>query len=117
MSSFKKLYDITEQLFKLVGSSSNKEEREIYIEKLTSLVDEREIVLSSLNGVEPSETDKELLKKAVEWNQQMAPKLQQELNMIKRDMLQLKQKKETGRRYENPYAHDPVDGAFIDKKN
>ena len=116
MNRFAKLYELTEQLYQCVENPPKKEEREDYIEKLTQLIEERGLLIENIDR-NPSENEKLLLKKSIDRNEQMGPRLQSELNSVKRDMLNLKQKKETGRRYENPYAHEPVDGAFIDKRN
>lgn len=107
---------MTKDLFELVSQSPTEEERDQYISELEELITKREELLSSIDR-EPREGEKELLKQMVSWNEQMAPKLQEKLNGIKRDVRDLKKVKATSQRYENPYNHAPIDGAFIDKKN
>lgn len=117
MSQFVKLYQVTEQLYEHVVQTVGKDDRDSYIEKLSGLIEERTRIIEAIGGVKPSEGEAVILKRAVERNEQMGPRLQEVLNSVKRDMLQLKKKKQTGQRYENPYDHAPLDGAFIDKKN
>lgn len=116
MNPFKELFIVTQQLFQLVEKGIVDQEREDYIQELEELLEKRESVLKKIDR-EPTEGEKELLKQMVTWNERMEPKLNKELHAIQREMRNLKKKKATSRRYENPYDYAPLDGAFIDKKN
>ncbi|MBU9712802.1 hypothetical protein [Evansella tamaricis] len=115
-NSFEQLFAVTKELYELVEVPPASEVRDEYIERLTSLTEERGLIIRSIK-VEPDDGDKVLLEQSVRLNEAMAPRLGAELNRIKRDMFELKKKKESGRRYENPYDYGPLDGSFIDKKN
>ncbi|SDZ33823.1 flagellar protein FliT [Evansella caseinilytica] len=116
MSEFVKLYDITKEMAQLLEAPpGQEEERDEFIERLTELLDERGKLLSSFQR-EPADEEEKLLKHIIALQEKMKPKLEAELNSVKRDLAELKKKKETSRRYENPYSHTPIDGAFIDKK-
>jgi flagellar protein FliT len=117
VSQFVKLYQVTEQLYEHVVQPLEKDGRDSYIGKLSELIEERARIIEAIGGVKPTEGEAVILKRAVERNEQMGPRLQEVLNSVKKDMLNLKKKKQTGQRYENPYDHAPLDGAFIDKKN
>ncbi|MFA9558936.1 hypothetical protein ACERII_16620 [Evansella sp. AB-rgal1] len=116
MNEIVKLYEVSKKLFDLVEKPVVSEERDTYIESLVALVEERGIVLNAIHR-EPSDQEKLLLQQIASMQQQMEPKLQSELLAIKRDINNLKKRKETGQKYENPYYYAPIDGAFIDKKN
>ncbi len=116
MSSVGELYHITKTLYDHAKVPPQAEEREAYIERLTAMLEERAVILEGVKG-EFSDDERALMKQAVDMNLLIEDRLQAELNHIKLDIGDLRKKKETGRRYENPYSYGPIDGAFIDKKN
>lgn len=117
MNPFKELFLVSRQLFQLVDEGvEDDEKRDKYVEELQQLLEKRETILKNIHR-EPTAGEKELLKQMVKWNEIMAPKLEKEMHAVNRKMRNLKKKKATGKRYENPYDHAPLDGAFIDKKN
>lgn len=117
MNPFKQLFLLTHQLFQLVDEGvKDDNEREAFIKELEQLLEQREEVLKKIDR-EPTDGEKQLLKQMVEWNEKMAPKLEREMYAVNREMRNLKKKKVTSKRYDNPYDYTPLDGAFIDKKN
>lgn len=117
MASIKELFVATKQLFDHVEKPLPKEEREQYLEELEEILNRREQLIATFDGRQPeTEDEKKMATLIVQWNKQMNTRLTTYLTMIKKDISSLKKQKDTGKRYENPYQHAPIDGAFIDKK-
>ncbi|RNA67555.1 flagellar protein [Alteribacter keqinensis] len=116
MTRVQELYTITKSLHDYAKERPEPDERGAFIERLTDMLEERGEVLAGLEDY--SDEERAVLKEAVDMNSLIEERLQEELRHIKMDMNELKRKKTTGRRYENPYGESgPVDGAFIDRKN
>ncbi|WP_026691417.1 hypothetical protein [Alteribacter aurantiacus] len=117
MTGVQALVDITRDLHEHAKVRPGAEEREAYIAALTEMLEKRGEILADMGDAFSAE-ERVLLKEAVDMNGFIEGRLQEELGFIKMDINELKRKKTTGRRYENPYGDSgPIDGAFIDKRN
>lgn len=116
MASVKQFYEATKQLLIHVEKPMPKEEREEYIEKLQQLLALRDELIQAFQGPAKSSEELKMAEEIVAWNKQINERLSGNLSIIKVEMNKLKKQKDTGKRYENPYQHDPIDGMFIDKK-
>ena len=117
MANIKDLFLITKQLFDHLEKPLPKEEREEYLQHLEQLLNGREQLIENFDARQP-QTDEEqkMATLIVQWNKQMNERLTAYLALIKKDINSLKKQKDTGKKYENPYQHAPIDGAFFDKK-
>lgn len=115
MSTVAELYDATNELRNHLKEPLPKEEREPYIEKVASLLKKRQKLIGSFQR-KTARSEQELADTIAQWNKEISQRLEIYLNSIKVDMNKLKQQKDSGMKYENPYTSQP-DGFFIDKKN
>lgn len=115
VNAVQEVYDLTKKLFQLVENKDAIEERDHLIEKITSLLDEREQIL---HDVKPPFTDEERLKAAqiMKWNERVNSEFIKIKAEVQNDMAKLKQKKATTAKYTNPYQNVNIDGMFYDKR-
>ncbi|PFG04674.1 flagellar protein FliT [Bacillus sp. es.034] len=113
MSSVEQCYELTKQLYVLVGSSSKVEDR--LIEEVDQLILQREGILSS---IQPPYTEAEqtLGRQIVQWNTVIDKKLAILRDEVKKEMNSMNKKKITAKKYSNPYEHMQTDGYFYDQK-
>lgn len=113
MESLQAFYQVTNQLIELL--QQDKLDRDVRIEKIQYLLDQREEVLKS---IQPpfSQQEKELGKQLVKLNQQVDQLLQKQKQEIQQDLKQLHLKKESNQKYTNPYESLSIDGVFYDKR-
>jgi flagellar protein FliT len=113
MKAIQSLQEATHQLIGLLQQDHL--DRDVRIEKIQSLLDQREEILKS---IQPpfTQQEKELGKQLVELDQQVKQLLQKQKQEIQRDLKQLHMKKESNQKYTNPYESLPVDGLFYDKQ-
>ncbi|MBM7580155.1 hypothetical protein [Jeotgalibacillus terrae] len=107
---------ITKQLYEVVTAEKDAD-RDETIEKITSLLNEREVVLAQVQTPE-SDEEQELAQDIIKWNKV----IQSELAIIKLDIQkkikQTGEKKKTAGKYNNPYANaEANDGIYYDKRN
>ncbi|OAS85817.1 MULTISPECIES: hypothetical protein [Metabacillus] len=116
MSRLKKVYGVTEQLFQLVSQPIAKEARDVCIEKITSLLENRDQLLSD---VQPpfTKNDQQLFQQIVTWNEVITKRFTEIKQQIQQDMMQLKKTKSSNQQYVNPYQGiSTSDGMFYDKR-
>lgn len=113
MEAIQALHEVTQQLIELL--QQNHLDRDVRIERIQSLLDQREELLKS---IQPpfTEQEREQGKKLVELDQQVKQLLQKQKQEIQQDIKQLHMKKESNQKYANPYESMPVDGLFYDKQ-
>lgn len=116
MTSVNELFIVTKELYEHLEIPLPKEDREEFIEGLQQLLNKREELLKKFSRDIVTEDEKKMARLMVEWNKQIQFKLTNISLIIKGDISNLKKQKDTSRRYENPYLHDPIDGVFFDKK-
>ena len=113
MSAVLECHDITNQLKVLLDGEG---ERDSKIESIESLLNQRELLLSSITPPYSLE-EQRLGKEIVLWNKQIDQKLIGLKIDIKRDMNGVSKTKTTVQRYTNPYEAMQTDGMFYDKRN
>ena len=114
MEAIQALHEATQQLIELL--QQNHLDRDVRIERIQSLLDQREELLKS---IQPpfTQQEKELGKQLVELDQSVNQLLQKQKREIQQDLKRLHMKKESNQKYTNPYESMPVDGLFYDKQN
>jgi flagellar protein FliT len=114
MEALQAFQALTNQLIGLL--QQDKLDRDAQIEKIHSLLDQREELLKS---IQPpfSQQEKELGEQLVQLDQQLKQLLQKQKQEILQEIKQLHTKKELNQKYTNPYESMPVDGLFYDKRN
>lgn len=113
MSVVEKVLALTEEMITVASKSGKRDE---IIERLEQLLDEREKLMSMLQGPYSKE-EQALGKKFVLRNQQLMELMNNVKLNIQRDLQQLEWKKKSAQQYANPYeATREVDGAFYDKR-
>src|SRR4051812_15725252 len=113
MKAIQALQEATYQLIEFL--KQEKLDRDVRIEKIQSLLDQREELLGTIQPPFTQE-QKELGRKLVELDQQVQQLLQKQKQEIQKDLKQLHMKKESNQKYTNPYESMPVDGLFYDKQ-
>lgn len=113
MGAVHQCHDITNQLKVLLDGEG---ERDSKIESIENLLNQRELLLSSITPPYSLE-EQRLGKEIVLWNKQIDQKLIGLKIDIKRDMNGVSKTKTTVQRYTNPYESMQTDGMFYDKRN
>ncbi|WP_100405447.1 flagellar protein [Bacillus solitudinis] len=118
MSVVKELYFETKALNEFAGQPFPKEddERDAFIEKLNADIEKREGLIEQVNVDDLNDGEKKLGQEIVKLNQVLNKRLEQIHQEIRANLTQLKEKKNTGRKYENPYEGPTTDGVFFDKR-
>lgn len=116
VSAFEQVYAITEELFHLVSKPIEKEERDACIQKITSLLEKREQLITDVRP--PFATnEKERFQQIVLWNESITKRFVEIKQHIQKDMIQLKKTKSSNQQYVNPYQNlSTSDGMFYDKR-
>ncbi|MFJ8257674.1 flagellar protein FliT [Peribacillus asahii] len=114
MEAIQTFYDKTVLLIALLKKENM--DRDARIEQVQVLLNEREGLLES---IQPPFTEEEtrLGKQLVVLDEQVLPLLNQHKVDIQKDLKQLAVKKESNKKYVDPYSMEPVDGVFYDKRN
>ncbi len=115
MATFAQLFESTKKLFDHLEKPLPQEDREEYLAELDQLLQTRQQLIETYKG-KLTEVERDQAKIIVALNKRISEKLQSYMSQIKLDMSKLKQQKQTGLKYENPYDTQ-TDGFFIDKKN
>lgn len=117
MSSLNELFVATKNLLDQLEKPFPKEDREEYIEQMEQMIDKREQLIQSYQGGPAgTEQEKKMVNVIIDWNKQIDERMSSYLSMVRVDLNNLKKRKTTGVKYENPYQYGPIDGSFIDKK-
>lgn len=114
MNIVDKLIDITESLLS-ISASTNPKERDEQIQKIESLLNEREQLMKALQPPFSKE-EKEKGQKLLELNQKLQSQLESLKMQIKKDIIGIKTTKNSAKNYINPYQHSTIDGMFYDKR-
>lgn len=116
MSVIKELHQLTEGLLYHLEKQLPKDEgREEYIEGIDSFLEKRQKLLDQLTRPEGAEESR-LAAELIEMNKTVNIKLSAVQSRIRSDINQLKKRKNTGKKYENPYNGPTADGVFFDSK-
>lgn len=116
MSAVEECYEVTKQLLALVQKEVGEDEREAIIEKIESLLEKRETLLSHIH---PPFTaiEEQMGKQMIEWNREIDKSLKKLQMQIQVDMQGIKKKKTSVQKYVNPYESLQPDGIYYDKRN
>lgn len=113
MGAVSQFYELTVELIQILSSA---EERDGKIERVQSLLDQRESLMKKM--VPPYTPDEvELGQKLIQLNSRLMQLLQTEKILIQKDIKDLQTKKESNTKYVNPYQNLSTDGMFYDKRN
>ncbi len=125
-SIVKALYQITLDFLQYLQTEPEKEEREVYIEQVMRYLDQRDVLISYLQGQDSSsfnidskrytDEEKQLGAKIVQYNQMIEERLKTQLGNIEIDLVQIRNKKNNQKKYANPYENVAADGMFFDKR-
>ncbi|GGI16501.1 flagellar protein FliT [Gottfriedia solisilvae] len=109
------LFSVTTQLAELTSIVPSQENRDEIIEKIFSLLDERDELLPSVQPPK-DEGERQLINKIVDLNDQINRSMNIILSDIKKDLSGLKDQKKVHNQYINPYKSLNNLSAFFDKK-
>lgn len=126
-SVVKAIYQISLDFLQFLQTEPEKEEREAYIEQIVRYLDQRDVLISYLQGQDQSSLqfsdsarytseEKELGIKIVQYNQMIAERLEEQLGAIEGDLVQIRNKKNNQKKYANPYENVAADGMYFDKR-
>ena len=126
-SIVKALYQITLDFLQFLQTVPDKEEREAYIEQIVRYLNQRDVLISYLQGQDASSTntgdfnrytneEKQLGAKIIQYNQMIDQRLRQQLALIEADLSQIRNKKNNQKKYANPYENVAADGMYFDKR-
>jgi flagellar protein FliT len=106
-------YELTVELIRILSSAK---ERDGKIDRVQSLLDQRESLMKEM--VPPYTPDEvEVGQKLIQLNSRLMQLLQTEKILIQKDIKDLQTKKESNTKYVNPYQNLSTDGMFYDKRN
>lgn len=116
MSAVPILHETTTALYELVQKLPSQKERDTAIEQITSLLEKRTTLINEIKPPYSAEEMK-LGKDIVSMNTFIDTQLVQLQEMIKQDIQNAKKKKQSQKKYVNPYnSMTTLDGAFYDKR-
>ncbi|WP_280769530.1 flagellar protein [Salipaludibacillus daqingensis] len=116
MSVLSDLHQITKELSDHLSEPLPKDEgREEYIEMIDSHLAKRQKLLNELQRP-VGEQETKLANELIEMNENVNRRMQVVQGEIRTDINQLKKRKTTGKKYENPYSGRTADGVFFDSK-
>lgn len=110
------LLAVTKQLNELLSISVAPDNRDELIKQTNQLIEKRE---TYMKNVEPPFTEEEIQigKQIIDMNTFIQKRMDQLFFALKKEMKQIKQKKQSNRRYIKPYKNaQTFDGIFLDKK-
>ncbi|KHF37829.1 hypothetical protein [Halalkalibacter okhensis] len=118
MSVVKELYLQTELLFQFVKQGLPKEddERDLFIAEVDERLAQRDHFIVRIDSSKLSEPEKKLGEELVKLNKRLNKQLEMLRAEIRANLTDIKRKKETGRKYDNPYDGPMSDGVFFDKR-
>ena len=119
MDNLQQLLQISAKLYQHLTEISADEDRDVYIEKIHSLLDERGILIGNMqkNGFQVDLTNKSH-SMLVELDKGIRERLDKVMKAIQLDLKGLQNAKKNEKQYMNPYANVQVmDGRYYDKKN
>ncbi|GAE26538.1 flagellar protein [Halalkalibacter wakoensis JCM 9140] len=118
MSVVKDLYLKTDALFQLASQPLPKDhdERDRFIAKVDEMLAERDELIANVNSKQLTEVEKRLGQELLKLNANLQQRLAQIQAEIRANLTDIKQKRETSRKYENPFDGPTSDGVFFDKR-
>ena len=119
MEQTQQLLQASAKLYQHLTNLPKDEEREEYIEKVHTLLDDRGILIEEMqkNGFRVESTNKSH-QMLVELDKGIRERLDKVMKMIQTDLKDLQNAKKNEKQYLNPYSSVQVmDGRYYDKKN
>ncbi|MGJ9384776.1 flagellar protein [Salipaludibacillus sp. CF4.18] len=115
MSAITELHTVTKALYGHLQQTMPKDEgREEYIEVIENYLGERQPLMDKVS--QPSGAEEEFANDVVKMNKEINLKMVAIQAEIRMDLNRLKMRKQTGKKYENPYDGPTSDGIFFDSK-
>lgn len=117
MNQLQALWDVTNQLEKVLNADINGKNRDKIMEQVNDLLVKRGELL---NQITPpfTEEEKQLGRKVVSLNETIQEKMNMLFDALKVEMKQMKKQKKSNRSYINPHENvKTADGMFMDSKN
>ena len=108
-------HDLTAELLAVLEDRTITE-RDVKIERVTKLIDQRDGLLSQIKPPFTGE-EQQLGRAVLLLNQQVDHLLKLQKQEIQRDIQEINKKKRSSNKYTNPYESLSVDGVFYDKRN
>ncbi|AOM81932.1 hypothetical protein [Salisediminibacterium beveridgei] len=116
MNALMELFSITKKLYDHVEKPlPHGDERDAYLEEIAALLKRREELISNVEAPQ-TEQEKRIARTLLDFNEKLTRRLTVIQGEIGQDLNRIKQKKSTGRHYENPYSGRTSDGVFFDSK-
>ncbi|MCL7746698.1 flagellar protein [Halalkalibacter alkaliphilus] len=119
MSVVKELYIQTESLYEFAKQALPKDndERDQFIAEVDERLAQRDHFINRIDFSKLSEAEKKLGQEILKLNKRLTERLEQIRAEIRANISDIKKKKETGLKYENPYDGPTSDGVFFDKRS
>ena len=114
MNPVKEFYELTIQIIELM-ENSGEQDRDSKIEKIEGMLQKREALMVEIKPPFSSE-ENELGKKIIELNKKLEGLMETEKVLIQKDIKDLNIKKQSNKKYTNPYQSLSTDGMFYDRK-
>ena len=114
MNAIQSFYDVTKQLVQMLEATTVND-RDERIEKINQLLNKREELLPLIKQP-ATEEDKQVAKEILLLNQKLMTLLEKEKLEIKKDINSLNHRKESTKKYVNPYESLQTDGMYYDKR-
>ncbi|MED4350935.1 hypothetical protein P9265_01125 [Schinkia azotoformans] len=105
----------TKKLASLLEKGLQSEGREVYIQSIQDLIDEREQLLKTLPDLSKV-LDNNAKQDLINLEKKISGLMLEHRNTIKKDLQVLQLKKKKSNNYANPYENISADGMFLDKK-
>lgn len=114
MNVIQSFYEVTKQLVQMLETKTVND-RDERIEEINQLLDKREELLPSI-GQPVTEEEKQVANGILQLNQKLMTLLEKEKLDIKKDINSLNHRKESTKKYVNPYESLQTDGMYYDKR-
>lgn len=118
MSIIRELQVASQNLFEhiKVDLPNNPDARDEFIDKIGTLLADRQKIIDQLKDYEMNSDEKQLAQQIVTVNKAIDERLKTLQLQIKRDINVFRDKKVKNKKYDNPYDGPMIEGAFIDKR-
>jgi flagellar protein FliT len=119
MEKKKQLLQVSAKLYQHLTNLPKEEERDAYIEKIHTFLDERGILIDDMTNqgfqIDANDKSHQML---VELDKGIRERLNKVMKLVQTDLKDLQNAKKNEKQYLNPYASVQVmDGRYYDKKN
>ena len=116
VDAVQKLYDVSVELLSLLQKGSSSEERDEFIRKIESYLEDREQMIKTIQLPYTTE-QKTIGMKLIELNKKIDHHIASIKNDIQSELRKLMNNKVSQEKYHDPYQKDTISGLFYDKRN